>query len=985
MSLPLLADFPAILLPLITRAQQTFRTALADLSADALASFEAWPESRRLAFDRVCAASDFVTEQICRDPRMLLDMADSGELERSFSTGELRGQIADALSTATTDDELGRNLRRQRMRHQVRIIWRDLTRQADLIETCRDLSDMADACIDLACHWLHERLCQQFGTPTGRRTGLPQQMVILGMGKLGAVELNLSSDIDLIFGYPEGGETVGVKRPLDNQEFFIRLGQRLIKALDPVTVDGFVFRVDMRLRPYGSSGALVLSFNALEQYYQDQGRDWERYAMIKARVVGGDQKAGAELLEMLRPFVYRRYLDFSAIEALRTMKQLIQQEVKRKGMAENIKLGAGGIREVEFIAQAFQLIHGGRDLSLQQRPLFKVLKTLEGQGYLPSAVTEELREGYEFLRYTEHAIQAIADRQTQMLPDNEQDQARIALMMGFSDWASFHERLMYWRGRVSWHFRQVIADPDSDPDEEQEDDSEVIVGGEWLPLWEESQDEEAASRQLSQAGFVNAETAIKHLANLRSSPHLRSMQRLSRERLDAFIPRLLAQAVEHDKPDLVLERVLPLVEAVARRSAYLVLLTENPDALRRLLTLCAASPWIAEQIARFPLLLDELLNEGRLFNPPLAPELAAELRERLIRIPEDDLEQQMEALRHFKLAHSLRVAASEITGSLPLMKVSDYLTWLAEAILEQVLALAWRHSVARHGTPSRPDGTLCDPGFVIVGYGKVGGIELGHGSDLDLVFIHDGDPQTETDGARPIDSAQFFTRLGQRIIHLLTTQTNSGQLYDVDMRLRPSGASGLLVSSLGAFSRYQDKEAWTWEHQALVRARVLTGSPDVGREVEKVRADVLGRERDLDKLRAEVSEMRAKMRDNLGSRLTAAGRGANAFESSMPFDLKQDAGGIVDIEFMVQYAALAWSREHPGLLQYTDNIRILEGLEEAGLLPDADASLLREAYKAYRSAAHRQALQKQAGVVSGDQFHCERREVMRIWAQMGLS
>ncbi|WP_122518002.1 bifunctional [glutamate--ammonia ligase]-adenylyl-L-tyrosine phosphorylase/[glutamate--ammonia-ligase] adenylyltransferase [Pseudomonas syringae] len=985
MSLPLLADFPAILLPLITRAQQTFRTALADLSADALASFDAWPESRRLAFDRVCAASDFVTEQISRDPNMLLDMADSGELERSFSTGELRGQIADALSTATTDDELGRNLRRQRMRHQVRIIWRDLTRQADLIETCRDLSDMADACIDLACHWLHERLCQQFGTPTGRRTGLPQQMVILGMGKLGAVELNLSSDIDLIFGYPEGGETVGVKRPLDNQEFFIRLGQRLIKALDPVTVDGFVFRVDMRLRPYGSSGALVLSFNALEQYYQDQGRDWERYAMIKARVVGGDQKAGAELLEMLRPFVYRRYLDFSAIEALRTMKQLIQQEVKRKGMAENIKLGAGGIREVEFIAQAFQLIHGGRDLSLQQRPLFKVLKTLEGQGYLPSAVTEELREGYEFLRYTEHAIQAIADRQTQMLPDNEQDQARIALMMGFSDWASFHERLMYWRGRVSWHFRQVIADPDSDPDDEQEDDSEVIVGGEWLPLWEESQDEEAASRQLSQAGFVNAETAIKHLANLRSSPHLRSMQRLSRERLDAFIPRLLAQAVEHAKPDLVLERVLPLVEAVARRSAYLVLLTENPDALRRLLTLCAASPWIAEQIARFPLLLDELLNEGRLFNPPLAPELAAELRERLIRIPEDDLEQQMEALRHFKLAHSLRVAASEITGSLPLMKVSDYLTWLAEAILEQVLALAWRHSVARHGTPSRPDGTLCDPGFVIVGYGKVGGIELGHGSDLDLVFIHDGDPQTETDGARPIDSAQFFTRLGQRIIHLLTTQTNSGQLYDVDMRLRPSGASGLLVSSLGAFSRYQDKEAWTWEHQALVRARVLTGSPDVGREVEKVRADVLGRERDLDKLRAEVSEMRAKMRDNLGSRLTAAGRGANAFESSMPFDLKQDAGGIVDIEFMVQYAALAWSREHPGLLQYTDNIRILEGLEEAGLLPDADASLLREAYKAYRSAAHRQALQKQAGVVSGDQFHCERREVMRIWAQMGLS
>ncbi|MDB6048526.1 MAG: glnE [Pseudomonas sp.] len=982
MSLPLLADLPAILLPFVGRAQQTLRSNAAVLSDAALAQLDAWPASRRTAFDRVCAASDFVAEQTSRDPQMLFDLVDSGQLDRSFAEGELRAQIAAAVLTAESEDDLGRLLRRQRTRHQVRIIWRDLTRQADLIETCRDLSDMADASIDLAYRWLYVRHCQQFGTPIGRRSGEPQQMVILGMGKLGAVELNLSSDIDLIFGYPEGGETQGVKRPIDNQEFFIRLGQRLIKALDPITVDGFVFRVDMRLRPYGSSGALVLSFNALEQYYQDQGRDWERYAMIKARVVGGDQVAGAQLLDLLRPFVYRRYLDFSAIEALRTMKQLIHQEVRRKGMADNIKLGSGGIREVEFIAQAFQLIHGGRDLSLQQRPLLKVLSTLQGQGYLPAAVISELREGYEFLRYTEHAIQAIADRQTQMLPDGEADQARIAFMLGFDDWASFHERLMYWRGRVAWHFRQVIADPD---EEEGDENSEVVVGGEWLPLWEESQDENAACRQLEEGGFADATKALKCLSGLRNSPQLRAMQRLGRERLDAFIPRLLAQAVEHSNPDLVLERVLPLVEAVARRSAYLVLLTENPGALRRLLTLCAASPWIAEQIARFPLLLDELLNEGRLFSPPLAPELAAELRERLTRIPEDDLEQQMEALRHFKLAHSLRVAASEISGNLPLMKVSDYLTWLAEAILQQVLALAWRHTVAKHGTPMRSDGTLCDPGFVIVGYGKVGGIELGHGSDLDLVFIHDGDPQAETDGAKPIDSAQFFTRLGQRIIHLLTAQTNSGQLYEVDMRLRPSGASGLLVSSIGAFNRYQQNEAWTWEHQALVRARVLVGSQQVGADFETVRAAVLGRERDLTTLRVEVSEMRAKMRDNLGSKATAAGTAANAFEATAPFDLKQDAGGIVDIEFMVQYAALAWSREHPELLRYTDNIRILEGLERAGLMSDADAELLREAYKAYRSAAHRQALQKQAGVVSGDQFHAERREVLRIWTGLGLS
>ncbi|MDO9622560.1 MAG: bifunctional [glutamate--ammonia ligase]-adenylyl-L-tyrosine phosphorylase/[glutamate--ammonia-ligase] adenylyltransferase [Pseudomonas sp.] len=981
MSLPTLASLPATLAPLVLRAEQSLQAACAECSAAAVVDFAAWPSARREVLRRVAAASDFVVEQAQRDPQMFLELAACGELERSLLAGELRGQLVAVLLDCADEDELGRRLRRFRNRQQLRIIWRDISRQADLIETCRDLSDMADICIDLAYEWLYSRHCAQFGTPVGRRSGQVQHMVILGMGKLGAHELNLSSDIDLIFGYPEGGETEGVKRPLDNQEFFIRLGQRLIKALDAITVDGFVFRTDMRLRPYGSSGSLVFSFNALEQYYQDQGRDWERYAMIKARVVGGDQVAGAQLLEMLRPFVYRRYLDFSAIEALRTMKQLIQQEVRRKGMAENIKLGAGGIREVEFIAQAFQLIHGGRDLSLQQRSLFAVLNTLRDQGYLPSAVTDELRDGYAFLRYAEHALQAIDDRQTQTLPDNDQDRARVAFIMGFDSWAAFHEQLMHWRGRVDWHFRQVIADPDEDADTADDE----VVGGEWLPLWSDVQDEAAACRQLAEAGFSDAQSAWRRLAGLRNGNQVRAMQRLGRERLDAFMPRLLAQAVEHENPDLVLERVLPLIEAVARRSAYLVLLTENPGALQRLLTLCAASPWIAEQIARFPLLLDELLNEGRLFKPPLAPELAAELRERLMRIPEDDLEQQMEALRHFKLAHRLRVAASEVAGSLPLMKVSDYLTWLAEAILDQVLALAWRHTVSKYGAPQRADGSLCDPDFIIVGYGKVGGIELGHSSDLDLVFIHNGDPQAETNGAKPIDGAQFFNRLGQRIIHLLTTQTNSGQLYEVDMRLRPSGVAGLLVSSLGAFQRYQENEAWTWEHQALVRARVLVGCPRVGKAFEVVRAAVLGRERDLDLLRAEVSEMRAKMRDNLGTRATAAGTAANAFEASACFDLKQDAGGIVDIEFMVQYAALAWSRQYPALLEFTDNIRILEGLEHLGLLVAEDAGLLQEAYKAYRAAAHRQALQKQPGVVRGDQFQEQRRSVLRIWRELGLN
>ncbi|HLV17577.1 MAG TPA: bifunctional [glutamate--ammonia ligase]-adenylyl-L-tyrosine phosphorylase/[glutamate--ammonia-ligase] adenylyltransferase [Pseudomonas sp.] len=973
MSLPNLVAIPASLADHAARPGAALRALL-----DERGRADDWPAARWEAFARACVASDFVAEQALRDVDGFLELADSGQLERPLRPGELRAQLQALLEDCAQEDELARRLRRFRNRQQLRIIWRDANRLADLGETCRDLSDLADACIDLAYHWLYPRHCEQFGTPMGRRSGRPQHLVILGMGKLGAHELNLSSDIDLIFGFPEAGETEGARRSLDNQEFFNRLGQRLIKALDAITVDGFVFRVDMRLRPYGSVGALTLSFAALEQYYQDQGRDWERYAMIKARVVGGDQQAGAYLLKQLQPFVYRRYLDFSAIEALRSMKQLIQQEVRRKDMSENIKLGSGGIREVEFIAQAFQLIHGGRDLSLQQRPLLPVLAVLEGQGYLPAAVVTELRDGYRFLRYVEHALQAIADKQTQMLPDNAGERARVAFVMGFDSWEVFMERLTYWRERIEWHFRQVIADPDADEDE-------LVVGGEWLPLWQGDMEEGTGVRQLADSGFADPEHAWRLLQGLRNGPQVRAMQRLGRERLDAFMPRLLAEVAEQEHPDQVLERVVPLVAAVARRSAYLVLLSENPGALTRLLQLCGASPLVAEQIARFPLLLDELLNEGRLYSPPKAPELAAELRERLMRIPEDDLEQQMEALRHFKLAHSLRVIASEFAGTLPLMKVSDYLTWLAEAILEQVLALAWRHTVARYGTPRRADGEYCDPDFIIVGYGKVGGIELGHGSDLDLVFIHDGDPHAETDGPKPIDGTQFFTRLGQRIIHLLTTQTTSGQLYEVDMRLRPSGDAGLLVCSLTAFERYQLQEAWTWEHQALVRARVLVGSARVAERFEQVRARVLERPRDLAALRAEVSEMRARMRDNLGTRATDAGRGANAFDPAQPFDLKQDAGGIVDIEFMVQYAALAWSHQHPELLRYTDNIRILDGLGAANLLPEVDVQLLQEAYKAYRAAAHRLALQKQPGKVPGDQFPDSRRLVQRIWKELGLN
>ena len=972
MSFSLPCTLPAVLEPVVEHHLTQWRDAIC--AAGLESRLGELGENFLAELRYVVAGSDYVAEQLRRDPAMAWRLVDDQRLWRPLATQEMAGLLTDALGEVTTEEQLAQALRRFRQEQQVRIIWRDLTRHASTMQTTQDLSDMADTCIEQSYQWAYQELVRTFGVPRND-AGKQQQLVVLGMGKLGAHELNLSSDIDLIFAYPESGETVGGRRSLSNQEFFSRVGQGLIRLLDEVTVDGFVFRVDMRLRPYGDSGALVFSFNALEQYYQNQGRDWERYAMIKARVVAGDQPAGTELLAMLKPFVYRRYLDFAAIEALRNLKQMIQREVLRKGMQDNVKLGSGGIREVEFIGQAFQLIHGGRDRSLQQRPILSVLDVLATNVYLPDSTVDELKGAYLFLRDTEHVLQAIDDRQTQMLPVDPVARARVALMLGFADWTAFRSHLETQRARVARRFAGVIADPDEDENQEQ---PPYAV---WMSLWEGDPEPEQAHEQLTEGGFKDPARAWTQLQNLMASPRVRAMQRMGRERMDVFIPRLLSMAAEHEDPDLALERVLPLVEAVARRSAYLLLLTENPGALHELLVLCSASPLLAEQIARYPVVLDELLNAGRLYSPPQTGELLDELRQELVRIPEDDLEQQMEVLRYFKRAHVLRIAASEIAGTLPLMKVSDYLTWIAEAILQQVLQLAWRDMVRRHGRPRRHDGSACELDFIIVGYGKVGGIELGHGSDLDLVFIHDGDTEAETDGARPLDGGRFYTRLGQRIIHMLNVQTPSGVLYDVDMRLRPSGDSGLLVTSLEAFARYQQETAWTWEHQALVRARPLAGCNALGDRFVALRAEVLGRKRDETTLRQDVLSMRHKMRENLGTQATQGGFAPAAFTAEALFDLKQDAGGIVDIEFMVQYAVLAWSCRYPELLRFTDNIRILDGLRDAGLITGDNVQCLQEAYKAYRAAAHRLALQKQPGKTPGDQFHDYRHDIIRLWQQ----
>ncbi len=906
---------------------------------------------------QVWEASEYVAQSCIRDPGLLALLVERGDLYRRYQVGEITNCLRERLSGALDESALHHSLRRFRRREMVRIIWRDITGLASLAETLEDLSALADACIIESQALLYRWAVGKMGVPRNA-DGQEQQLVVLAMGKLGARELNLSSDIDLIFAYPEQGQVDG-KRPLENEQFFVRLCQQLIKALGSQTADGFVFRVDTRLRPFGESGPLAVSFNAMEHYYQSQAREWERYAMIKARAVCGEPASVAQLEIMLRPFVYRRYLDFGAIESLREMKQLISRELQHRGMADNVKLGPGGIREIEFIGQAFQLIRGGRDPDLQVRPILQVLQRLDEKGLLPDYVVRELKDAYEFLRLVENRIQAWQDRQTHLLPESGLNHLRLARSMGFDEWDAFYTRLARHRQRVQEHFDSVFVAPQTDRGEEEEN---------MLALWHRQLDDEQAILLLETAGFKDGAPALKLMKEFSESSACRGMGTRGRERLDQLMPMLLEAVAKTSQAEITLTRLLHLLETIARRTAYLALLVESPIALSQLVRLTASSPWIGQQIVRQPMLLDELLDPRRLYAPLRGDDLETELDTLLSALEADDLEQQMERLRLFAQSNKLRVAAADITGVIPLMVVSDYLTEIAEAVVRRVLAQSWQDLTGRYG---RPAGIGADTGFIVIGYGKLGGIELGYGSDLDMVFLHtDYAANAVTDGERQVANDLFYARFGQRMIHMFTTRTPSGLLYEVDMRLRPNGNSGMLVSGMETFERYQREEAWTWEHQALLRARPVAGDPQVAARFESIRKQVLCVERDPEQLCREVREMREKMRASLDK----SGSGL--------FDIKQGHGGIADIEFMVQYLVLRWASRYPDLVRWTDNIRLLESLSRHRLIPGEEAEQLADAYRTLRAVYHRKALGDLPGLVTDGELLEQRRLVQGLWERL---
>jgi len=961
---------------LLLRAQQRFNTTLAQQPA-----LKALLDGNPLHAARLpllWLASDHAIEICNIHPELLADLVSEGDFDRHYEDWQqhllhFRQRCLPDTVTVAGDvmPALQRLLRRYRQREWLRIVWRDINNIATLEQTCEDLTALADVCIRHALPLLQQQMERVHGVPFGAN-GRRQQLIVLAMGKYGAGELNLSSDIDLIYAFAEDGETrIDVQAPQQYpqaqsctiQAFFVRVGQLLLNALDTRTADGFVFRVDLRLRPYGSAGSLALSHAALEEYYHGQGRDWERFAMIKVRAVSGDICDITPLIEMLGGFTYRRYLDFATIESLRELKRQIEQQVRRKGMQRNVKLGNGGIREIEFVVQVFQLIHGGRRKPLQVPALREALTALVDAGLIADANAATLLESYRFLRKLEHAIQSLGDLQTHDYPDDPLAEHRIAVTLGFVDAARLRDQLEAVRAKVAQHFHDVISRGDG----EKQETADVSL----QQLWRDHVDGERAQIFLAGAGYSDPATLLQSLDNFRKSRQFLSLDRSSRERLDRFMPVLLTRVARCEAPTQAFLRVFTFVQAVVQRSVYLVLLLENPLALQQLITLCNASPWVVELLSRYPVLLDELLRP--LKQPPLLPELRSLLQRQLLRSQSSDMEDQLAIVQYFKQEQVLNVAAAELSGNMSIMKVSDYLTWIAEAVVEQVLQLAWQQLTARHGYPRNKTGQHGDCDFIIIAYGKLGGLELSYGSDLDLVFVHDGHVELDTTGggsSTALNSTAFYVQLAQKTIALLATQTLVGKLYEIDLRLRPSGASGALVSSLEAFDRYQQREAWTWEHQALVRARVITGAASLAESFEAVRSGILARARDNAKLRLDITNMRERMQQQHGSKHTKS------------FDLKQDSGGLIDIEFMVQYLVLAHAHTHAGFLRWSDNMRLLDTAAATGVLDSATVETLQTLYLTYRSELHRRALNLASSVLDGDAFAHERRDVQVIWQRL---
>jgi glutamate-ammonia-ligase adenylyltransferase len=905
----------------------------------------------------------FIESSISRFPDILEDLISSGDLDRSYGKDEMFEKIEASIKNLSKESEIQRAVFKAKLREMVRIAWRDLNQKANLNEILNDLSLLADACIETVSFHIYNNLSSEYGVPRDAN-GNKQNLIILGMGKLGAKELNFSSDIDLIFVYPKNGYTDNTK-PVSNEEFFTKMCRSFIKFLSSSEFGINFYRVDTRLRPFGATGPLVMTCQEFEEYYQAQGREWERYAFIKTRPVAGDKKTGYQLLNDLKSFVYRRYFDYGTFDSFKDMKKRISLQTKNLTLKENIKSGSGGIREIEFFGQIFQLIRGGIEPELQERKILKVLAFLVKYSCIDQKTKEDLAKAYIFFRKVENRLQEYQDLQTHDLPRDYKSRLRLALSMNFDSFHDFIVILNEHRQRVHQHFKELLVS-----EEDETEDKEIES---FKRLWLNINDPQSLIETEKVSGYENIDNVVKQLRMLEEHPRTKRLAESGRKRLNRLIPLVLQKAGQCADPDTALMRLVEMIITIESRACYISLLLENKGALNTLSTLAEKSPWIISFLSQHPALLDELLDPKTLYSPPVKKELEKLLKRRMSKIDENDIEFQLEELSVFKQTNTLRVAAADISNNYPLMKVSDKLTYIAETVLDRVLEISWHMVTKKYGIPDgisekKTGGKAIEScGFAIVTYGKVGGLETGYKSDLDLIFICSEGAGKTHKGRKSIENIAFYSILSQRIISALTMHTPAGQLYGADMRLRPGGQGGPIVTNIDALKEYFEQKAWTWEHQALIRARPVSGDKSIQNEFNRIRETIISQKRDSKILSTDVHNMRERMRkEHLKNK--------EGF-----FDIKQGNGGIIDIEFLVQYLILNNYYSHPGLTLWTDNVRLLESLAIENIIKEKESNDLKEAYLVMRKAIHRLNLQEKELMLPVSHFEKLKSNVITIY------
>lgn len=908
-------------------------------------------------------ASPFIQRVCVSQPHFLQQLLANDQLNISYDLEDYRRLLSEEFLEADSVEALQKTLRRIRASAYARIAWRDLQAYAGVQQTLTELSFFAEVCVKGALQWCFTWLQSRSDSNDFVKT-LQQNIVIFALGKLGGGELNFSSDIDIVFAYSDELEDNDMQQAGKAAEFYLKVVQLFIKVLSEQTQDGFVFRVDTRLRPFGNSGTLIPSFSSVDQYFQAHGRDWERYAWLKARVIAGDQHNGEQFLQEVTPFVYRRYLDYGAMESLREMKDLIDVKANQESAKENLKIGFGGIREIEFIAQMFQLIYGGKDSSLRLRSTLRALQQLEVQGLLTPAWKADLIEAYLFLRKAENCLQLREDQQVHSLPVAEQQQIHFAYLMGMPSWNEFYTEYGRHTYKVNEIYQLLLKAND-------ETESEGIELHGLKNVWLQLDEKEYCLEILARHFNTNAEPVYEQLNNFKKSSLVQQLVPVARSRLDSFVPIFLQQTMQVEDPFQVFKRFLNILKKITQRSTYISLLIENKDKLAKIFKLIDSSSWVSQYLATHPLLLDEILRMDDEYEPPGIAEMQQQLMVSLGDCS-DDLEKYMEGLREFKHAQAIQIAAADVVENYPIMKVSDHLSWLAETCINSAVQYAYHELVKKYGEPQcNLDNKAYVPDVLIVEYGKLGGLELGYGSDLDLVFLHNSMGEVcETVGDNKIHNDMFFTRLVQRTIHILSTVTAGGKVFDTDLRLRPHGDSGPIISSVHAYENYLINDAWLWEHQALVRARAVTSSAKLDSEFVRIRQKVLCRIRQVEDVRASIIEMRNKM------------LAAKKSNSPDEFNIKQDAGGVIDIEFIVQFLVLSYSHKHPEICRYTDNVRILDDCAQAGLMEQQTVEELKEIYLSYRKYLHQLSLMLLPETVNISLFVAERDLVKTYWASL---